>query len=130
MAAPDTVEMKVMLGHTQELITVLSSKPLSVAETLVDTGFFRHEILDKILVNKTAEGRSCMLVGAVIQEIELAPKKFENFVEVLSEQTWTKDIAERLSSTKQCKLDCMCTNILLFGIQWLLVKFCGESHTT
>lgn len=115
---PDSIEMKALLDHTQELSTVLSSKPLGVAETLVDKGFLLNEILEEMLVDKTAKGRSRILLEAVRQKIELAPEKFEKFLEILFEQTWTKDIAERLRATKQSKLDCvMCTSIRLLGNQ-------------
>ena len=100
----DSVEMKAMLDHTQELTTVLSSKPLAVAEALVHKGFFRNEILEEIFVDKTVEGKSRILVEAARKKIELAPEKLEELLEILSEQTWTKDIAERLRSIKQSKL--------------------------
>ena len=100
---PDSVEMKAMLDHAQELTTVLSSKPLAVAGVLVDKGFIHNEILEEMLADKTAEGKSRTLVEAVRKKIELAPEKFEEFLEILSELIWTKDIAEKLRSTKQSK---------------------------
>ena len=115
----DSVEMKAMLDHTQELTTVLSSKPLAVAGVLVDKDFIHNEIFEEMLVDITAEGRSRILVEAVRQKIELAPAKFEEFLEILSQLTWTKDIAERLRSTKQSKFK-LSGSILLSGTQWLV----------
>ena len=104
MAFQKGSETKAILAHAQELTVALSNKPLAMAEVLVDREFISNDVLAQMLVHKTAEGKAAILVEAVRESIETAPETFEKFIRILLESSSTKDVAERLSSTKQSKL--------------------------
>ena len=93
-----------MLAHTAELTTALSTNPLSTVGLLLDKNFVKREVQDKMMVDKTREGRAAILVEAVTNEVKISPDKLEIFLQILSEQTWTKEVGERLRSTYQSKL--------------------------
>ena len=95
-------ELKAMDVHAQELTTSLSSDPVCVAEALVDKKFIQHELLFKMLRDDTPTGRANILFEAVRKEMEAAPEKFTQFLEILSEQALiAKEVVESLQSTYQ-----------------------------
>ena len=93
-----------MLAHTEDLTTALSTKPLAMVELLLDKEFVQSEVQDKMMADKTREGKAAILVEAVTHEIESSPDRLEVFLQILLEQTWTKEVGERLCSTYQSKL--------------------------
>ena len=103
MASLSSLEMKAMLAHTEELTTALSTNPLSTVGLLLDKKFVRREVQDKMMADDTREGRAAILVEDVTHEIESSPDKLEIFLQILLEQTWTKEVGERLRSTYQSK---------------------------
>ena len=46
----------------------------------------------------TPREKATILVTTVRQRVEIAPKRFDEFVDILSKQEWTKDIVEVLQS--------------------------------
>ena len=99
MASFASPEMKAMTAHSQELTTSLSTNPLCVAGALVGKRFIQNEVLLKMLSDNTPTGNTAILVEAVRNEIEVAPENFIKFLEILSEQSWAKEVVESLRST-------------------------------
>ena len=109
MASLSSLEMKAMLAHTEELTTALSTNPVSTVGLLLDKKVVKREVQDKMMADTdTREGRAAILVEAVTHEIESTPDKLEVFLQILLEQTWTKEVGERLRSTYQSKLTRLC----------------------
>ena len=104
MASLSSLEMKAMLAHTEELTTALSTNPLSTVGLLLEKKIVPSEVQDKMMADKTREGKAAILVEAVTHEIESSPHKLGLFLQILSEQTWTIAVGERLFSTYQSKL--------------------------
>ena len=96
MASLETPEMKTIITHTQELTTVLSSDPDLIAGALLSTKFIQDDSMLKILSGETPAGKAAILVEAVRNEIEVAPEKFSEFLDILSEQSWTKEVVESI----------------------------------
>ena len=90
---------QVMLRYNDMLITALSADPLGIAEILVTKGFIpEHTEAQMRLISSTAREKATTLVTTIRQRIEIAPKRFHEFLSILSEQAWTKDIMEVLQS--------------------------------
>ena len=90
---------QVMLRYNDKLITVLSADPLGIAGVLVTKGFIpEHTEAQMRLISSTPREKATTLVTTVRQRIEIAPKRFHEFLSILSEQAWTKDIMEVLQS--------------------------------
>ena len=90
-----------MITRSQDLTTSLSTDPLCVAGALVSKKFIQSEVLAKVVINDTPIGKAAILVEAVRNEIDVAPVKFIEFLEILSEQSWAKEVVESLRSTYQ-----------------------------
>ena len=85
-----------------KLITALKPDPLTIAGLLFRTGFIPSEIYDNMLVPSFTQcKKATILVNAVREKIEIAPKRFHELNRVLSEQVWTRDIVEMLQSAYQ-----------------------------
>lgn len=103
-------EMKSMVDHTHELTTAFSSEPMSVAGVFLDRKLIQNEILLKMMKVDTSRARGALLVEAVMNVIAVAPQKFEEFLEIISDQPWGRQIASKLHSTYQSKSDlCTCS---------------------
>ena len=105
MASLSSLELNAMIAHTEGLTTALSTNPLATVGLLLDKEFVQRNVQDKMMADtETREGRAAILVEAVTHEIERSPDKLSIFLQILSEQTWTKEIGERLRSTYRSKL--------------------------
>ena len=105
MASNPSPEVKSILIRTHDLMTALSNEPLGVAGILLGKGFISSEIMSKMLiVSYIPTEKATILVEAVRNKIELAPSKFSEFLEILSEVTCTQEVVESLRSTYQSKL--------------------------
>ena len=83
----------------------LSNEPLGVAGILLGKGFLSGEIMLKMLdISHTSTEQATILIEAVRNEIELAPSKFAELHEILSEVECAKEVMESLSSTYQSEL--------------------------
>jgi hypothetical protein len=83
----------------------LSNEPLSVAGILRGKGFISGEIMSKMLVvSYTPIEKATILIEAVRNKIELAPSKFTELLEILSEVKCAKEVVESLRSTYQSEL--------------------------
>ena len=98
MASDDSPERRTVLEFNDKLTSALSTDPLSIAGTLVAKGFISSEIQAEMLLDKTPTVKATILIEAVRKKIEIAPGKFEEFLHILSDQSWTKEIAEALRS--------------------------------
>ena len=96
--SPCPPEWKTVLEFNDKLTTVLSTDPLSVARTLVAKRFISSEVQAEMLLDKTPGVKATILVEAVRNKIKVAPGKFEELLHILSDQSWTKEIAEALQS--------------------------------
>ena len=96
-------EVKSILKQTHDLTTVLSNDPLGVAGRLLSKELICEEEHSKMLVHDyTPAEKAAILVRAVRNTIEIAPDKFQCFLEILSEQqVCAKEVVERLRSTYQ-----------------------------
>ena len=90
-----------MNAHSQELTTSLSTDTAWVARALVGKNFIQNEVLLEMLSDDTPTGKAAILVEAVRNEIEIVPEMFTEFLEILSEQSWAKEVVESLRSTYQ-----------------------------
>ena len=105
MAANQSPEVKAILKQTHDLTTALSNEPLSVAGILLSKELISRDIWSKMLLHSyTPAEKAAILVEAVGNSIEIAPVKFQCFVESLSEQVCAKEIVEKLRSTYQSEL--------------------------
>ena len=105
MAFNPSPEVKSILIRTPDLMTALSNEPLGVAGILLSKGFISGEIMSKLLVvSYTAKEKATILIEAVRNRIDISPAKFTEFLEILSQQTCAKEVAESLRSTYQSEL--------------------------
>ena len=86
-----------MDAHSQELTVALSTDPLCVAGALVSKKFIQDGVLLQMFTGgDTPTRKATILVEAVKKEIETDPERLTQFLEILSEQTCTKEIVESL----------------------------------
>ena len=105
MASNPSPEVKSILIRTHDLMAALSNEPLGMAGILLGKGFISSEIMSKMLiVSYTPTEKATILVEAVGNKIKLAPSKFSEFLEILSEVTCAQEVVESLRSTYQSKL--------------------------
>jgi hypothetical protein len=89
----------------------LSNEPVGVAGILVSKGFVSDETVSKMLVvSYTPTEKAAILIEAVRNKIELAPSKFTELLEILSEQVCAKEVVESLRSTYQSELTSLIYN--------------------
>ena len=89
---------QIMLCCNDKLITALSLDPQGIAEVLLAKGLIPENTEAQVRQCSTPRGKATILVTAIRQRIEVAPKRFQEFLDILSKQEWTKDIFEILQS--------------------------------
>ena len=95
-------EVKSILKQTYDLTTALSNDSLGVAGRLLSKELICREVCSKILIGSyTPAEKAAILVEAVGNTVEIAPVKFQCFLEILSEVVCAKEVVERLRSTYQ-----------------------------
>ena len=90
---------QVMLRCNDKLITALSVNPQGIAEVLLINGLIPENTVAQVRQCSTPRDKATILVTTVRQRIEVAPKRFQEFLDILSKQVWTKDIFEILQSS-------------------------------
>ena len=90
---------QVMLRHNDKLITALCADPLGIAGVLLARGLIPERTETQMRQCSTPREKATILVTTVRQRIEIAPKRFHEFLDILSKQEWTKDIMEILQSS-------------------------------
>ena len=104
MASNLSPEVKSILVQTHDLMIALSNEPLGVAGILLGKGFISDEIMSKMLVvSYTPKEKATILIEAVRNKVELAPSKFPELLDILSEVT-CEEVVESLRSTYQSEL--------------------------
>ena len=87
-------------------MTALSTDILSISGILVAKEFVSAESSSKMLLpNLTAQEKATILVIAITEKIKLVPNRFQELIQILSEQSCTKDIVKSLSFHDSCELD-------------------------
>ena len=105
MASNQSPEVNAITIRTPDLMLALSNEPLGVAGILLGNGFISGEIMSKMLVvSYTPTEKATILIEAVRNKIELAPSKFTELLEILSEVACAKEVVESLRSTYQSEL--------------------------
>ena len=105
MASNSSPEIKAITNRTRDLMLALSSDPVGVAGILVSKEFVSEETMSKVLVvSYTPTEKATILIEAVRNKIELAPSKFTELLDILSEVACAKEVVESLRSTYQSKL--------------------------
>ena len=105
MASTPSPEVKSIMIQTPDLTTALANEPLDVAGILLSKGFISGEIMSKMpVVSYTPTEKATILIEAVRNKVELAPSKFTEFLEILSEVACAKEVVESLRSTYQSEL--------------------------
>lgn len=90
---------QVMLRCNDKLVTALSLDPQGIAGALLTKGLIPENTEAQMRQYSTPREKATILVATVRQRIEVAPKRFRDFLDTLSKQEWTKDILEILQST-------------------------------
>ena len=103
MASLEAPAVSTIITHTEELIMTFSSDPEIVSGVLFSTGFIQNDVLLKLASDDTPNGKAALLVEAVTKEIELAPEKFTEFLEILSENFLAINVADGLLATYRCE---------------------------
>ena len=105
MASNSSPEVQSILAQTHDLMIALSNDPLGVAGLLLSKGFITSEIMSKMLVvSYTPTEKATILIEAVRNKVELAPSKFPELLDILSEVTCAEEVVESLRSTYQSEL--------------------------
>ena len=89
---------QIMLRCNDKLITALSLDPQGIAEVLLAKGLIPENTEAQVRQCSTSREKATILVTTVRQRIEIAPKRFQEFFDILSKQEWTKDIMKVLQS--------------------------------
>ena len=103
MVSLDAPAMSTIITHTEELTMMFSSDPEIVTGVLFSTGFIQDVVLLKLASDDTPNGKAALLVEAVTKEIESAPEKFTEFLEILSENFLAIDVVDGLLATYRCE---------------------------
>ena len=108
MASNPSPEIQSILIRTHDLTTALSNEPLGVAGILLGKRLISRDVWSKMLLHSyTPAEKAAVLVEAVTNSIDIAPSKFPEFLEILSEVTCAKEVVESLRTTYQCELTTM-----------------------
>ena len=89
---------QVMLRCNDKLITALSADPQGIAGVLLAKGLIPENTEAQVQQCSTPREKATILVTTVRQRVEIAPKRFQEFLDILSKQEWTKDIMKVLQS--------------------------------
>ena len=105
MASNSSPELNAITIRTHDLEIALSNEPVGVAGILLGKGFISEEIMSKMLfASCTLTEKAAILIDSIRDKIELAPSKFTELLDILSEVACTKEIVESLRSTYQSEL--------------------------
>ena len=105
MASNSSPEVNAITIRTHDFMLALSNEPVGVAGILLGKGFISNEVMSKMLVvSYTSTEKAAILIEAMRNKIELAPSKFAELLEVLSEVECAKEVVDSLRSTYQSEL--------------------------
>ena len=89
---------KAMIHAHDKLVTAISTDTITISGVLLAKEFIPSEISNKMLLPFTEREKATILVNAITDKINIAPKRFDELVKIISEQTCTKDIVNSLLS--------------------------------
>ena len=89
---------QILLRCNDKLIKALSLDPQDIAEVLLAKGLIPESTEAQMRQCSSPREKATILVTTVRQRIEIAPKRFYEFLDILSKQEWTQDILEILQS--------------------------------
>ena len=95
---------QIMLRCNDKLVTALSADPQGIAGILLTKGLIPENTEAQVRQCSTPREKATILVTTVRQRIKVAPKRFQEFLNILSKQEWTKDIMKVLQSCISPKL--------------------------
>ena len=103
-------EVKSVSVRTHDLTVALSKHddaPLTMAAILFSKGMISMEILENVSRGSLIKfEKAAILIKAVRNKMEIAPEKFSEFLEILSGETFSREVAASLRSTYQGELLC------------------------
>ena len=109
--ADSSVEYQAMLLCHDRLVVALSNGYLSISQKLFANRIISEETYEKILLpSATPQEKATILVNNVRKMIKIHPIFFSQFIIILSEEQWTKDIVEILQSTLRDITQNTCTH--------------------
>ena len=83
-----------------KLTSALASDLLNISGQLLARRIISGETQEKMLLSSiTAMEKASFLVGAIRSAAESSPQKFQDFIEVLSREQMTEDVAKMLASS-------------------------------
>ena len=98
MTSTPSSEVKSITGKLSHVLTIaLSRDPLGVAGKLLNKGL-------KMLTTYIPAYKAAIVIAAVTKTIERSPAKFDDFLDILSEQICAREVVDSLRSTYECKL--------------------------
>ena len=90
---------KAMIRCHDKLVTAITADVITMSGVLLAKEFIPSEMSSKMLLpNFTEQEKATILVNAVIDKINVAPKRFDELIKIFSEQICTKDIVDSLLS--------------------------------
>ena len=99
---------QILLRSNDKLITLLSNDPLGIANILLAQEFIPEDTQAQMQLGiLTPQKKATILVTNIRNMIKVAPKRYNEFIGILSKQAWTKDIVDilPLSSCELHKVD-------------------------
>ena len=98
--ASQSPEWFAMVECHVELTSALASDILNISGLLFAKKIISSETQEKMLLSCiTAMEKASFLVGAVRSAAENSPQKFRDFIDVLSREQMTEDVAKMLASS-------------------------------
>ena len=124
---------KAMIHCHNKLVTAFSMDIITISGVLLAKEFIPREISSKMLLHPfTPQEKATILVNAITDKIRVAPRRFDELIQIFSEQDCTKDIVSSLKSQVRCdqseedKCDCD-TEVIYSGQQYAVCE--GHMYT-
>ena len=103
-ASPSTPAMSTLHAHSKDLTKAIAAERtacVAIAGVLIGKGLIKNEVMTDMMKAETDEEKTVVFVDAVKDVVGREPKKFKEFLDVLSGQQWTKKVADEMKSTYQ-----------------------------
>ena len=106
MTSTSSFEVKSITGKltkSQSYNSVVRD-PLGVAGKMLNKGLIFGEVYSKMFTTYIPAYKAAIVITAVTKTIERSPAKFDDFLDILSEQICAREVVDSLQSTYECKL--------------------------
>ena len=105
MASNSSPEVKAIIKRTPDLTTALSIEPLNAANILLSKELISTEVYSQVLLlTYTRTEKAAIMVESARKTVEIAPSKFTELLEILSENVCATEVVEGLRSAYQSEL--------------------------